>query len=402
MRNKIYFKKYLFTTLIISLVLALLLILINYYEYTIYTKNVNSKIAQIIETYQSRYPGISENEIMDILNNPEAASKSFAKYNIDIDKDSLVLINEKYQLKFGLINGVCLILSFLILTMIFISYNKRKDQRIKNLTAYLKAINNNDYSLKLEDYSEDELSILNEEVYKTTVMLKEKALNSKKVQNELKKSLEDISHQLKTPLTSILIILDNLINEPNIPKEQQEEFLRDIKRETMNINFLVQALLKLSKFDANTIEFHNEEYSLTKIVKKAISNLASLCDLKNVKINLKNKTNNTYNCDEFWQTEAITNILKNCIEASLPNGEIDVTIKENNAYFLITIQDYGEGISPPDLPHIFERFYQGQRKSNGVGIGLALAKTITEKNNGNINVYSNAKGTTFEIRYFKI
>ena len=286
--------------------------------------------------------------------------------------------------------------------LIFLYFNKKKDKEINKITKCIEEINRRNYKLEIDDISEDELSILKNEIYKTTIMLKEAAENSNKEKLELKDSLSDISHQLKTPLTSILIILDNLIDDPEMDKDIREDFIKDIKREINGINFLVQSILKLSKLDTNTINFIEDEIELNKIVIEAIKNVSMLSDLRNVNVNLKIKSNSVIKCDFKWQVEAISNILKNCIEHSNENSDVIVIIEDNKVYSKIIIKDNGGGIAKEDLPHIFERFYKGKNAtSDSIGIGLSLAKTIIEKDNGTISVQSSDKGSIFEIKYFK-
>ena len=233
-------------------------------------------------------------------------------------------------------------------------------------------------------------------------MLKEVAENARNQELSLKNSLEDISHQLKTPLTSIMIMLDNMIDNPEMDNQTRGEFIKDCKKEITNIHFLVQALLKLSKFDANTIQYHNQTVLVKELIEEAKNKVAVLCDLKNVDIQVQGNNTDTIYCDDKWQVEAITNLLKNAIEYSESEGRIEVNYVQNKLYAQIEIKDYGKGIDKNDLPHIFERFYKGINSSqDSVGIGLALAKKIIEKNDGSILVESElGKGTTFIIRYF--
>ena len=279
------------------------------------------------------------------------------------------------------------------------NYSKYAEDIIK----YIEQINRRNYELEIDTISEDELSILKNEIYKTAVMLKEAALNSNKDKLNLKKSLEDISHQLKTPLTSILVLLDNLIDEPDMDSSIRNDFIIDIKRNVININFLVQALLKLSKFDANTVHFIKKENDLEMIVKEAIKNVSTLCDLRNINIRLNILENAKVVCDAKWQIEAITNIIKNAIEHSKDNSSIIINIDNNRVYSKIEVIDFGDGISKRDIKHIFERFYKGENAtSNSIGIGLALAKTIIEEDKGTIAVESNESNTKFTIKYFKL
>ena len=208
MKNKVKFKKYSIITLIVSICLVIVYISLNMYEYSSYTRNFNNNLGAIITLVKTKYPDISENEIMEILNNKTIDEDMFERYGIYIDEDTIILENEELHNKFLIINTVFLVLSFLILVIIFIVYSRRKGKEISEITKYIEEINRKNYSLHIDEISEDELSILKNEIYKTTVMLKESANNSIKDKKELKKSLEDISHQLKTPLTSILVILD--------------------------------------------------------------------------------------------------------------------------------------------------------------------------------------------------
>ena len=403
MANKIKLKRYMIISTVIFIVFLGVFAGINIYEYYIYNTNYNKKISDVIASVQERYPEVSDKEIIDILNSDTSDDIFFAKYGIDIYEDSAVLVNKTAHERFLLLNIICLTVFGIMLMLIFLIFNARKDREIRNITRYIEEINRKNYTLHIDEISEDELSILKNEIYKTTVMLKESADNSLNDKKNLKKSLEDISHQLKTPITSILVILDNLIEEPDMEVSQREEFIRDIKRETSNINFLVQSILKLSKFDADTIKFIKEERYLKDIIKRACHNVSTLCDLKNISFNMSGEENAQVICDFRWQTEAVTNIIKNCIEHSKEGSSIDISYKENNVYSLISIRDYGDGISNEELPHIFERFYKGENSSkDSVGIGLARAKTIIEEDKGSINVSSDKTGTLFVIKYFKL
>lgn len=404
MKNKLRLKQYITSTLIVFICLFVMFLILNIYEYKTYTKNFNNKISAIVTLVKDKYPEITDKEIIEIINsNKQSDDSFFLKYGIDIDNKAVLLENDKGYHTFLIINMSFLIITIASLCILYFRYNYKRKNDIKDIIKYIEQINRRNYELEIDTISEDELSILKNEIYKTAVMLKEAALNSNKDKLNLKKSLEDISHQLKTPLTSILVLLDNLIDEPDMDSSIRNDFIIDIKRNVININFLVQALLKLSKFDANTVHFIKKENDLEMIVKEAIKNVSTLCDLRNINIKLNTLENAKVECDAKWQIEAITNIIKNAIEHSKDNSSIIINIDNNRVYSKIEVIDFGDGISKRDIKHIFERFYKGENAtSNSIGIGLALAKTIIEEDKGTIAVESNESNTKFTIKYFKL
>lgn len=400
--KKIYFK-FIFASLIIILAFNVFYAFLYRYEYRTYTTNFNMKLNELIFSINEKYPELDKTEIIKILNSDnEYEVNILREYGIDINNDAFLLKNDYEFNKFIKINIALITALGIILISIFILYNYQKDRKLKEIQNYLEEINKKNYKLDIEDNREGELSILKNEVYKTTVFLKEQAENTMQDKTNLKDSISDISHQLKTPLTSISILLDNIIENPGMEEATRNEFIKDIRREIININFLVQALLKLSKFDANAIEFTNKEVNIKQMIETSIKNIMPLCDLKKVEIELIGDSKDKLVCDEKWQTEAITNILKNSVEYSNTGDTIYIKFKENKLYTQIDIKDNGKGIDKEDLPHIFDRFYKGKNSSkNSIGIGLALSKTIIEKSGGRISAESKlGEGTTFVIRYF--
>lgn len=404
MKNKIELKKYIISTLIVFICLFVLFLFLNIYEYKTYTKNFNNKISAIINVIKKDYPKITDKEIIKIINNDTLKTNGFFnKYGIDVNNKSILIKNDRDYHKFLAINLSFLTITVVILLIIYIRYNYKKEKDIKDIIKCIEQINKKNYEIQIDSISEDELSILKNEIYKTTIMLKEAAENSSKDKLNLKKSLEDISHQLKTPLTSILVMLDNIIEDSNMEEKIRNDFIVDIKRNVLNINFLVQSLLKLSKFDANAIHFVKQENDLKTIIEESIKNVSTLCDLRNINIKLNIKENSKIICDDKWQIEALTNIIKNAIEHSKNNSNIIINIKNNNVYSMIEVIDFGEGIAKKDIKHIFERFYRCKNtKTDSIGIGLALAKTIIEEDKGTISVESNKLETKFIIKYYKI
>ncbi len=403
MKNK-ELKKSLLLIGLFSIIFLFFLCAINNLGIKMYSINNNKIISTILTNVKEQYPEIKEADIVQILNTKKLKeNEDLAKYGIDIHNDEVSIVNKNLIQNMVLINiGVIFLYLFLIFVII-IFYNKNEQKKIKEIANYLSKINNHDYKLDIVSNSEDELSFLKNEIYKTAVTLNEQAILSKEDKKSLKKSLSDISHQLKTPLTSIMIMLDTIMDQKDMDEKTKKEFLTDIYRKINHINFLIQALLKLSRFDANTIKFDNKEVYIKDIIKEAVCNVSMLSELKEINIIIKGE-NEKIVCDEKWQIEAITNILKNCIEHSNKKDSIIISYGENKIYSSITIKDTGKGIDKKDLPHIFERFYKGRNaSSDSIGIGLALAKTIIEANDGSISVKSKLeKGTTFEIKYFKV
>lgn len=213
--------------------------------------------------------------------------------------------------------------------------------------------------------------------------------------------MSDISHQLKTPLTSIIVMVENILDDDDMPLEIRREFLSDIKHNTSTVSFLVQSLLTLSKLDAEAIRFKYADVDVKSIIDECIKNTAVMAEICNVSVETLCDDTYKLNCDKKWLCEAVTNIIKNCIEHS-QNGNIKITADQNKLYTKISIKDNGSGITKEDLPHIFERFYKGKNSSDdSVGIGLSLAKTIIEKQGGYISVSSELnKGSEFVIKFF--
>lgn len=393
-----------FSSIIISLLFLSLFIISNYHFRQQYQTTNNLLLSSLINKIKTTYPELSEIEIIEVLNNPDLTEEDlFKKYGINIQNESLSIKQQNLNNQYFLFTIISILIYSLTIILIIIIYNKKEKAKINKITNYLKELNNHQYSLAIEDNQEEDLSLLKNEIYKTAITLNEQTLLLKKDKESLKDSLSDISHQLKTPLTSINLMIDTLRHQDNLSSTERRELLNNIHRKITNTNFLVHSLLKLSKFDANTIEFNRQNNSLSKILKDVLDNLSTLSDLKDIKINIKGSKDISLYCDYKWEVEALTNIIKNCIEHSNNSSKIDITYQKNDIFTKIIIQDNGCGISKKDLPHIFERFYKAQNSSkDSIGIGLSLAKTIIEKDNGYITVDSVInKGTTFTIKYLK-
>lgn len=399
--NKIDFKRCLLVVLLVSVLLTVILTIFNAIEYRSYRHTTNIYIDNVLSNIRFDYPEVNIDELIKILNDPNLKSGNIlASYGIDLNETTAILKSDLLNKKFTILRTSLIVLSFLILSSVYLYYIFSKEKKIKSITALLERINSQDYSLDISTTSEDELSILRTEVYKTTLMHRHRAQNAVEDKANLKRSLEDISHQLKTPLTSVSIATDNLIEIDDMSKEERIEALKSIRRETDKINFLIQSLLKLSKLDTNTVQFDAKMMNIKSIIAVSIENVSLIADLKDVKFDIEGP-DSTILCDAAWQTEALTNIIKNAVEHSLERSTITIEIEKSKMFTTISINNRGEHIEMSDIPHIFERFYRGKNATPGsVGIGLALASSIIKAEQGRLTVESNEKdGTTFKIEY---
>lgn len=394
-------KKYIISFLILLIANVLLLFIINKYEYKTYTNNYNNKINIIINNIKEKYPDIKESDIIEILNTETNNIDILDKYGINDNNG--IIENDNFNKRITIISLLLTILFDIIIILIFYIYDKNNSKKINEITKMISKINNRQFDIDINDFKEGELSILKNEISKTTTMLRQVADNSIKDKINLKDSLGDISHQLKTPLTSITIMIDNILDNPNMDEKTRKIFLINIKREIININFLVMSLLKLSKFDANVVKFNKEEVYIKDIINESIKNVSMIKELKNISIKVSGDDNIKLLCDYKWQVESITNILKNSIEHTNEYGVVEINYSENKLYTRILIKDNGKGIDNEDLPHIFDRFYKGKNGSeDSIGIGLSLSKTIIEKEGGSITAKSTPNiGTVFTIKYLK-
>lgn len=373
-------------------------------NYQNYQKKINNFIYGLIKNLNEKYPELSEKEIIQLLNNQESGNylENYRKYGIKEQDPILLSIEKNYKNSLFLILFYCVLISGTFGIFILYYYYKTS-KKIKEITNYMQEINEKNYSLKLESNTEGEVSILQNEIYKMTIMLRSESDNLKKEKLSLKESISDISHQLKTPLTSISIMLDNILDNPNMEEEIKLDFIKNVHHQIESINTLIIALLKLSRIEAGVVEFKKEKISATEIIEKALENVEIIKEMKNIVFETHFKENVFFIGDKTWEIEALTNLIKNAIEHSDHGGKIEIKTNKNPIYTQIEIKDYGVGMSEKDLKNIFKRFYKGEHGNNdSIGIGLNLVKNIVEKDNGLIEVKSKiGKGTTFIIKYLK-
>lgn len=277
-------------------------------------------------------------------------------------------------------------------------YTRSRYRQITDLNAYLKRVNSGDYSLGLGDYDEGELSILRSEIYKVTTTLREQNESLQREKVLLADSLSDISHQLKTPLTSMFMMTD-LLAGGHLSETKRLEFTGRISAQLERMQWLVESLLKLSKLDADAIVFKPRSVTPAELIGKACAPLNIPMELKNLTVYINAEGAPIY-CDPDWTAEALINILKNCVEHTPPGGCIRISAAANPLYAEIVIRDSGPGIDKGDLPHVFERFYKGKNAgADSVGIGLAMARGIIGAQGGSLTATSKpGGGASFTLR----
>lgn len=294
---------------------------------------------------------------------------------------------------------ICLGLGLVLIGLYVISIHKR-DKKLMELNNYLSLVCSGKYDLKISENMEGELSILSNNLFKVITILNSQNEMLKKDKVRLADSMADISHQLKTPLTSMTMMTDLLSEE--LESKKQKEMIGVVESQLEKMRWLILNLLKISKLDAGTAEVKREKTSIKKVLEESMKPFYVTIDLKDITYE-QNVEDFYFNGDMAWTIEAVSNIIKNSLEHMTKGGKLTVTGKNTTIYDSIFIKDDGCGIEKEDLPHIFERFYHGKNSSpESVGIGLALAKTILEKEKGDILVESESGvGTTFEIRFYK-
>ena len=287
--------------------------------------------------------------------------------------------------------------SFILIYLFSASIRYRK---IAGLSEDIDRILHGENEVPLDGYSEGELGILQSEIYKMTVRLREQSNNLKTDKKYLADSIADISHQLRTPLTSINLLV-SFLSEENISAQRREKLTHELYELLSRVDRLITALLKISKLDAGTVEFKKEEVSLEALIEKSLLPLTVPLEIRRQTLSVSAK--GVFSGDILWTVEAISNIVKNCMEHTPEGGEISITASENALYSEIIIEDTGEGISKKDLPHIFERFYKGENSGDkSFGIGLNLARMIITSQNGTVKAHNGEKkGAVFTIRFYK-
>lgn len=295
--------------------------------------------------------------------------------------------------------GIITLIMCVLFIIIYLVSMKKRYKLFSELALDIDRILHSDNDIMLEKYDEGELAILQNELYKMVNRLRHQKQSLQDDKIYLSDSIADISHQLRTPLTSINLLL-TMLSELDLTEEKKFTITHRLYEMLSRIDWLITTLLKISRLDAGTVEFRHENITLDGLIKKSCSPLFIPIELHEQKLIIN--ANGDFTGDISWTCEAIGNIVKNCMEHNHSGGTITINAIDNPLYTEIVISDTGDGISEKDLPHIFERFYKGDDSDeNSFGIGLALSRMIITRQNGTIKA-ENHNGAVFTIRFYKV
>lgn len=389
-----------------ALLITVILVLFNMNNKKLIDKIVDNK-ANIVASILESHPEIENDIIKSILNevrleNIEKGRDILKSYGYSEDMDILLepIANNYNKNNLLIFLGILVVMALLAILIIYFEM-KRVYKKVNTAYTYVNNVLEDKNETLLDYEGEGEFPILANEINKMVSVIKNDNEIIHKEKEYLKEILTDISHQLKTPLTSITMLADILIQKENMPKERKLEFLEKILNQSEKMEWLIYNLLKLARLDAGTINFSKEKVNIDEVIKSSISLLETKILEKNILINIEGDTA-YFIGDKEWTVEAVTNIIKNAIEHSKENSKIYIIKESSNVYTRLIVKDYGEGIDNKYLPNIFKRFYTSNKSpnSNSIGVGLAMAKSIIEKENGYIVVRSEKdKGSEFEITF---
>lgn len=274
-------------------------------------------------------------------------------------------------------------------------------RELRRMCHVVDRILNGDYSLDPRDNREGELSVLKSQLYKVTIALSRQAEQLQQDKRTLSAAISDISHQLKTPMTSMLVMTD-LLCDAQLPAKTRAEFTSNIRTQLERMQWLVSSLLKLARLDAGTVEFQREQISAAELFRRAAAPLLIPMELKSIRLKT-DCAEAVVTCDPNWTAEALVNLIKNAVEHTPEGGTITLSASENPLYTELTVADNGSGIDREDIPHLFTRFHRGKNAhSDSVGIGLSMAQEIVSRQAGNITVKSaKGLGSRFILHFYK-
>ena len=382
----------------VAVITALAVILIFINAYSLGKREADAEVEQlygIVGIIREKYPNVSEEEIVHSLKEWGRGTEELTDDEVRrlgkniLDKygyEGGFLSNaQKKNLKTAGLFGALIVIftgAMIGLYDMVVGAKRRKD--IEELTTYLNKLTNRIYDLQLKENSEDELSLLRNEIYKTTVSLRETSELSKKENAALTRSLEDISHQLKTPLASLRLFVE--MDE----SAHMAEELGQIER----MEKLIGSLLRLEKLCVDGYEFTFTEQAVRPLIENAWESLRALWPKKHMEI----EGDAALRCDGKWLGEAFQNLLKNACEHTAEDGQIWAIIEQTEHTFYCSVEDNGGGVREKDLPHLFERFYRSEDQSqSGSGLGLAIVKEIVYRHHGHVSAENGQNGLRINL-----
>jgi signal transduction histidine kinase len=398
-------RKWFISMIALSLIVLLAVVLLTW-AMTVYVNHaLEDTYAGIVGAVAQKYPQ-AEAQVVRDLSAPDAVSVSLGhqllgRYGLQ-DMDAAQRGIGAGLLARLLPAGLALTgLACAGFALLLAGYRRSISAQVTGLSAYLRQIEAGDYALDVRDNGEGSFSLLKNDLYKVTVRLREQAELLQKDKTALSNLIADISHQVKTPLTSMGVLADLLAEDP--PEEDRRAFVERLRAQLWRIQWLVAALLKLARLDAGTAAFKSEPVDVRRLIERALEPLQIPLEIKNQRLEVHGDDGASFTGDLNWSAEALTNVVKNCVEHTPEGGKIEISYGANALYAEIIVSDDGEGIASRDLPNIFNRFYRGANAGeSSVGIGLALAKAIFNAQGGDIAVHSQrGMGTSFEIRLFR-
>lgn len=292
--------------------------------------------------------------------------------------------------------GVCA-----LLITFFYLYTSYRYRRIAELSNLLRRIASGDYKVDIYSSTEGELSILESEIYKLTITLREQTELLRKDKTFLSNSISDISHQLKTPITSMTVMCD-LLQAENIDSDKRLEFTKNLRSQIERLNWLVSSLLKLSRLDAGAVEFKPVSVNVAQLVREATQHLRIPMEIKDQRLDIEGETDVSIIVDPAWTLEALANVVKNSMEHAPQGGFISINWEKTPLFTRLTVSDNGNGIPDEDLPNLFQRFYKGRNSSReSIGIGLAMAYTILVSQKASIEAGNRSEGgAVFTLKFY--
>ena len=348
---------------------------------------------------------INDDNIIEIVTSyeydPEKVEAMLAAMNFETVEEfrNFVQLNDTNKLMSTMSYFIIVMINLIL--FVFTMYKYLRDRhRLLEITKYLVSVQNNDFSMEIKEYDDSPIALIKNEIFKITNKLQ--TLNEYSIfeKKNLEKTLSDISHQLKTPLTSLFII--NSVLEDTTDENLKKEYLKKNQQQLEKIEWLVQSLLRMSQIDSGTIIFQKEDLKVLDLIEAASSDHLIPMELKDIHLDINCDSSLQLSGDKRWTVEALSNIIKNAIEHTPVGGKIKISAFANSFRTAIVVADNGVGIAESEIGNIFKRFYRKKKDGEGIGIGLNLSKMIMTSQNGDIRVSSTLNvGTEFTFIFNK-